>query len=284
MTARQLELSLGTMDGKLSPAEDVDDLLRYEASLWRGGKTRVAGVDEVGVGPLAGPVVSAAVILPPWTRIEGVTDSKLLNAETRERLSAEIQKVATGVAIGVAAVEEIDQLNVYHAALLAMKRAVESLPQLPQHLLVDARTIQGTGIPQTCLTKGDRASLSIASASIIAKTHRDALMIRLANQYPEYGFEQHKGYPTQAHQQAIQEFGPSPVHRKSFAFIEELTGKFSELFYSLRTSISETSTKATLLQAVKRYQACKTVLSASERRKLTLLLRRREKKLVTGDR
>jgi ribonuclease HII len=280
MTARQLELSLGTKDGKLSPAEDVDDLLRYEASLWRGGHTRVAGVDEVGVGPLAGPVVAAAVILPPWTRIEGVTDSKLLNAETRERLSVEIRKVATGLTIGVAAVEEVDQLNVYHAAILAMRRAVEALPLPPQHLLVDARTIRDTRIPQTSLTKGDRASLSIASASIIAKTHRDALMTELADQYPAYGFEQHKGYPTQAHQQAIQQFGPSPVHRKSFAFIEELTGKFSELFYSLRTSISEASTQGTLLQAAKRYRSCKALLSASERRKLTLLLRRREKQLA----
>ena len=277
MRARQLELTLDTTDQELLPAEGVDDLLRYETSLWKAGQAHVAGVDEVGVGPLAGPVVSAAVVLPPWTRIEGVNDSKLLSAETRERLSDEIRKVATGVGIGIAAVEEIDEVNIYHAALLAMRRAVEALPHRPQHLLVDARTIRGTGIPQTSLTKGDRASLSIASASIIAKTHRDDLMIELAREHPEDGFAQHKGYPTRDHQKAIQRFGPSPVHRRSFTFIEELTGEFSELFYALRNGISTASSQASLLQTLHRYQSSRTLLSTPERRKLTLLFRRREK-------
>ncbi len=271
-----------TTDKQLSPADQVDDLLRYETILWRAGQARIAGVDEVGVGPLAGPVVSAAVILPPWTRIKGVTDSKLLNADTRERLSVKIREVATGVGIGIATVEEIDELNIYHAALLAMKRAVEALPRRPQHLLVDARAIRGTGIPQTSLTKGDRSSLSIASASIIAKTHRDDLMIELERQHPEYGFAQHKGYPTRDHQKAIQRFGPSPVHRRSFTFIEELTGSFSELFYSIRTAISTASSQAALLQILHRYQSSRALLPAPERRKLALLFRRREKKL--GDR
>jgi len=279
MSARQLELTLETTDQKLSPAEGVDHLLRYESSLWTAGQAHVAGVDEVGVGPLAGPVVSAAVVLPPWTHIEGVNDSKLLSAETRERLSVEIRKVASGVGIGIAAVEEIDELNVYHAALLSMKRAVEALPHRPQHLLVDARAIRGTGIPQTSLAKGDRSSLSIASASIIAKTCRDDLMIELGHQYPEYGFARHKGYPTHDHQKAIQRFGPSPVHRRSFAFIEELTGQFSELFYSLRDAISTASSQVSLLQILHRYQSSRTLLSPAERRKLTLLFRRREKKL-----
>ncbi len=279
MKACQLELTWDTTNRPLSPAGEVDDLLRYETCFWKAGQAHIAGVDEVGVGPLAGPVVSAAVVLPPWTHIDGVNDSKLLNAETRERLSVEIRKVATGVGIGIAAVEEIDELNVYHAALLAMKRAVEALPHSPQHLLVDARAIRGTGIPQTSLTKGDRRSLSIASASIIAKTHRDDLMIKLARQYPEYGFAQHKGYPTREHQQAIQRFGPSPVHRRSFAFIEELTGEFSELFYSLRKAVSTASSQAALFQTLNRYQSSRALLSAPERRKLTLLFRRRERKL-----
>lgn len=279
MKPRQLEL-LPEPENELSPRpKDSEGLLHLENSLWRAGRRQVAGVDEVGVGPLAGPVVSAAVILPPGTHIRGVADSKLLSPQARARLRIEIQKAAVQVGVGVASVEEIDALNIYHAALLAMRRAVEALGEPPDHLLVDARIIPGVTIPQTSVTKGDRRSLSIASASIVAKTYRDALMTDLARKYPGYGFAKHKGYPTRDHQEAIQSLGPSPVHRRSFAFLEELTGAFSELFYSLRSSISTASDPAGLSEGISRYRSSKGMLSVSERRKLTLLIRRRRNTL-----
>src|SRR5213592_3413587 len=193
----------------------LEAMRHFEMVLWKSGVRDIAGVDEVGVGPLAGPVVAAAVMFPPNTDIAGVDDSKRLDPATRTVLAEEIRAKASGLAVGTASVEEIDGLNIYHAALLAMRRAVEALPRRPQHVLVDARTVPGVEIPQNTFNKGDGINFSIAAASIIAKTVRDGIMETLDREYPGYGFAAHKGYGTPEHRQALQQLGPSAIHRKS---------------------------------------------------------------------
>jgi ribonuclease HII len=198
--------------------------LRRERELWRAGVVLVAGVDEVGMGPLAGPVVAAAVVLPPNVRINGVRDSKLLTAAARERLASDLAVVAVGIGIGVADVHEVDRLNIYHAGLAAMARAVAALPEPPGHLLIDARRIPECPIEQTCVVDGDMSVYSIAAASIIAKVHRDRMMKDLAERYPGYGFDRHAGYGTRAHLAALRRLGPCPAHRRSFAPVRGLLG------------------------------------------------------------
>jgi ribonuclease HII len=197
-------------------------LLRVEREFWREGLTRIAGVDEVGVGPLAGPVVAAAVIVPPDMNLRGVDDSKLLTATLREELARQIQECALGVGIGIVEVSDIDRLNIYHAALEAMRRAVEALPVSPEHIVVDARRIPNVTIPQTPLINGDARCYSVAAASIVAKVARDRLMRALHELYPQYGFRENMGYGTPRHLAAIDQYGPSPVHRRSFAPVREL--------------------------------------------------------------
>lgn len=203
-------------------ARERSRTLRRERALWREGVALIAGVDEVGMGPLAGPVVAAAVILPPKVRIDGVRDSKRLSARARERLASEISAAAIGVGIGTADVLEIDTWNIFQAGLRAMARAVAALPAMPQHLLVDARAIPDCPIQQTSIVDGDASVYSIAAASIVAKVHRDAVMHTLAERYPGYGFEQHAGYATRAHLDALRRLGPCPAHRRSFAPVREL--------------------------------------------------------------
>jgi len=161
--------------------------------------------------------VAAAVILPAHPQLPGLDDSKRVPRLRREHLAAAIRRQAVAVGIGAASTREIDQLNIYHAALLAMRRAVEQLAERPDHLLVDARRIPGVSMPQTPLVGGDGRDASIAAASIVAKVTRDALMTDLDASYPGYGFARHKGYGTQAHLEALQTLGPTPHHRRSFA-------------------------------------------------------------------
>ena len=188
-----------------------------ETLLWRVGIRHVAGVDEVGMGPLAGPVVAAAVILPIGTDIDGVADSKTLTARDRERLDAIIRARALAIEVSVVEAEEIDRMNIYQAGLLASRRAVQALAPVPGYVLVDGREIPGLPMPQSAYPKGDSFVSSIAAASIVAKVYRDALMRELDTRYPAYGFARHMGYSTRAHFAAIREHGPSPVHRRSFA-------------------------------------------------------------------
>jgi ribonuclease HII len=176
----------------------------------------VAGVDEAGRGPLAGPVVAAAVILPARRWPPGIADSKALSAAARERLTHAIRACAQ-VGVGLASVEEIGALNIHHATLLAMRRAVAALPVAPAHLLVDGRADPRAGRPTTCLVGGDALSLSIAAASIVAKVARDALMAELDAAWPAYGFARHKGYPSPAHLAALRAHGPCAAHRRGFA-------------------------------------------------------------------
>lgn len=192
-------------------------LFRLRSELFRAGARAVAGVDEVGVGPLAGPVVAAAVILPRRIDLPGLNDSKLVSAADRERLADSIRDQAVAFSVAEADVEEIDRLNIYWAALLAMRRAVEGLRERPDQVLVDARTIPKLALPQRALVHGDRRDGSIAAASILAKVYRDTLMGHLDTVYPGYGFARHMGYATESHRAAIARRGPSPVHRRSFA-------------------------------------------------------------------
>ena len=180
----------------------------------------VAGFDEVGRGPWAGPVVAAAVILNPANTPEGINDSKKLSAPRREKLFDQIMTSAQ-VGIGAASVEEIDQLNILQASLLAMRRALANLPLKPDHALVDGNRDPGLGISTQCVVKGDSLSFSIAAASIIAKVTRDRMMKNLALLHPEYGWERNAGYGTAEHQKALKLVGITPFHRKSFAPIRE---------------------------------------------------------------
>ena len=199
-------------------------MLRHERALYSQGLTHLAGVDEVGMSPLAGPVVSAAVILPEGYRLAGVDDSKKLDAETRERLSAKIRRDAICFAIGAVDPEEIDRINIYHAGLLSMRRAIEGLRVTPEHVLVDARRLDEVPIPQTPIIHGDAESFTIAAASIVAKVHRDAQMLELDREYPGYGLAKNKGYPVREHQDALMELGATPIHRRSFAPVRRALG------------------------------------------------------------
>ena len=194
----------------------------YEEDLRAAGYEVVAGVDEAGRGPLAGPVVAAAVILPPQAWLPYLNDSNKLTAKKREELAVLIKKNALGWATGMSTVEEILQQNIHQAGLVAMRRAVQDLPGKPTYLLVDGFKITGLDLPQTPLIGGDGLSASIAAASILAKVTRDQLMDSYDRLYPEYGFRRHKGYATPEHLQALKRFGPCPIHRAGFQPVRDM--------------------------------------------------------------
>ena len=195
--------------------------LRYERKLWKAGVQIIAGVDEAGVGPMAGPVVAAAVIFEQEVFIRGVNDSKKLPPERREELYPKIQAKARAIGIGIAHHGEIDELNIFWATMAASERALLALAHTPEHVLVDGRRIPELKLPQTKIVGGDRKSFCIAAASIIAKVTRDRLMLEYDAQYPDYGFARHKGYCTADHFAALDRLGPSPIHRRSFAPVWE---------------------------------------------------------------
>jgi ribonuclease HII len=207
-----------------SEGQRLRKMLRFEQALWSTGITHVAGIDEAGMSPLAGPVYAAAVVFTPGSRIADVDDSKKLDAKERERLAVEIKATACAWAVGIATVEEIDTINIYWAGLLAMQRAVEGLAIRAQHLLIDARRLKDLDIPQERIVKGDTKSLSIAAASILAKTSRDARMRELDARYPGYGFAKHKGYPVKEHVAALTKLGACEVHRRSFGPVRVVLG------------------------------------------------------------
>lgn len=209
------------------------DRLRYERRLWAAGLTRIAGVDEAGRGPLAGPVVAAAVVLPAkWARtgidpaLRELTDSKQLSPAQREKFF----ELLTGhphirYGLGVVEAEVIDQINILQATHRAMRLALAQLDPTPDHVLVDGRPVPALGWPQTALVGGDARCYSVAAASVLAKVTRDRLMQRYDQLYPAYGFAQHKGYGTPQHLAALAQFGPCPIHRRSFAPMRPVTGE-----------------------------------------------------------
>lgn len=185
----------------------------------------VAGVDEAGRGPLAGPVVAAAVILDPDQPIEGLADSKTLTARQRERLAEEIKQRAMAWTIAQSDVAEIDEHNILQATFLAMQRAVADLAISPRHVLVDGNRCPDLPCPATAVVKGDQKEPAIAAASILAKVARDSMMSELDLQFPDYGFAQHKGYPSKQHIECLRRLGVTPHHRRSFGPVKELVGR-----------------------------------------------------------
>jgi ribonuclease HII len=258
----------------------LDAMRHFELVLWKSGVKDIAGVDEAGVAPLAGPVVAAAVMFPPNTDIAGINDSKQVDPQTREELAKEIRAKASGVAVGIGTVDDIDRINIYHASLLAMQRAVEGLPRRPQHVLVDARTVPGIDMPQNAFNKGDGLNFSIAAASIIAKTTRDAMMCELDREYPGYGFAAHKGYPTPEHRKAFMELGPCKVHRMSFPVIHEMLGEYSALFYELKNQLFAAQAREALAAFDAALKARSNDLTEREGQKLRLLAARRWKTVI----
>lgn len=194
----------------------LEDMLIHERLLWNQGLLFVCGVDEAGRGPLAGPVVAAAVVLPQDCLIAGINDSKKLSAKKRDDLFDEIRQRAAEVEVGIVSEKEIDSINILQASNKAMRMAIGRLKTRPDHLLIDGRGLPEKFYPQTAIVGGDRKSCSIAAASIIAKVTRDRMMIEYDNAYPQYGFAKHKGYGTKQHIEAIQEHGPCEIHRRSF--------------------------------------------------------------------
>jgi ribonuclease HII len=199
-------------------------MLEFERALWDRNVRVIAGIDEAGMSPLAGPVAAAAVVLEPGWRAEGLNDSKQVLPARRTELAALIKEQARAWAVAFVEPDEIDRINIYWAGIAAMRRAVESLGLTPEHLLIDARKLKDVAIEQTRIVKGDERSLSIAAASILAKTGRDERMIDYARQYPAYGFDQHKGYPVREHLAALRRHGACPIHRRSFGPVRVALG------------------------------------------------------------
>ncbi len=198
------------------------DLYKYEKELWKQGIHLVAGMDEVGRGPLIGPVVTACVILPEDFVLEGLTDSKKLSEKKREEFYDYIINHAISIGIGMMSEKVIDEVNIYEATKLAMYQAVEKSKVKPEHVLIDAMKLDKLEMPSTSIIKGDAKSISIAAASVIAKVTRDRMMIELDKKYPMYGFKSHKGYPTKKHIEAIKEYGLIDGYRKTFKPISEM--------------------------------------------------------------
>ena len=199
------------------------NMWEIEQSYFDGGVQIICGVDEAGRGPLAGPVCAAAVILPPNAEIPGLNDSKKLSDKRRRELYPVIMEQAVAYGIGFADHKEIDEINILQATFLAMERAISQLSVKPELALIDGNREKDFGIPVKTVIHGDSLSASIAAASILAKVTRDDLMLKMAEEYPQYGFEIHKGYGTKAHYQALAEYGPSPIHRMTF--LKKLYGK-----------------------------------------------------------
>ena len=258
----------------------LEGMFRFERVLWNEGVRRVAGVDEVGIGPMAGPVVAAAVIFRPDAWLDGIDDSKRIDPELRDTLNRHIRETALGVGVGVVETEEVDRLNVYRAGLRAMQLAVEQLDTAPDHVLVDSRTIPNIAQPQSSFDKGDSLSFSIAAASIVAKVYRDNLMAEMDRRYPGYGFAGHKGYCTPEHCEAVQKLGPCSIHRRSFDFIRELCGEYSDAFYELLEMGNRVTSAHDVRVFESRLVDSLGDLSPSERRKLRLIARRRRDRLV----
>ena len=199
-------------------------MYQYENELYNSGFTYIAGVDEAGRGPLAGPVVAAAVILKKGTILKYTNDSKQLTEKQRDKALIEIKENALAIGIGISSVEEIDLINIYRASREAMLSAIKQLKIKPEFLLIDAMPME-IDIPLKSIIKGDTLSISIAAASIVAKTTRDAYMLEMDKVFPEYGFKNHKGYGTKEHLEAIQTYGITPIHRKTYEPVKSMLKK-----------------------------------------------------------
>lgn len=207
---------------------DKEDLLKYEKELYKENITLIAGVDEVGRGPLVGPVVAAAVILPKNYHLEGLTDSKKLSEKKRNTFFEIIKRDAISYGIGVISAQKIDEVNIYEASKLAMIEALNNLEVKPEHVLIDAMKLD-LDVPSTSIIHGDALSLSIAAASVLAKVTRDAMMYELHQKYPMYHFDKHKGYPTKLHLECLEKYGPLENYRFTYKPVRDLIEKGEEV-------------------------------------------------------
>jgi ribonuclease HII len=265
--------------GKREPKHNVALPNRArEAELWTHGCLRVAGVDEAGVGPLAGPVVAAAVVLPADFDVSGVRDSKLIDEAERSVLERRILGSCLAVGVAEVSVSEIDAIGIYPAGLLAMKRAVESLSPRPDYLLVDARRVE-IALPQEGPVRGDRDHTCIAAASIVAKQHRDRVMVGLHHRWPHYGFDEHKGYPTSRHIEALALHGVCPAHRASWLAVREAAGLLAPGYYELLNLVLGATSAQACSDAAERLSAERIRMSEPEYDRLRQLLRRRVSRL-----
>lgn len=250
-------------------------MLEFEERFWGRGLVHLAGVDEVGRGCLAGPVVAAAVILPPGTRIEGLDDSKKLTPATRERLAGVIAARATAVGLGQADAAVIDEVNILRASLLAMRTALESLSPPPEQVLVDGAYLPGSPFPELAIVDGDARSQVIAAASVVAKVHRDRLMVEWDRAYPGYGFAAHKGYGSPQHLSALAASGPCPLHRRSFAPVQRAVGGSVALARELGDLISASRDREELERIGQRVRTASSGLAEAELTELRRLYRQR---------
>ncbi len=206
----------------------MEDLLKYEKELYKKGINLIAGVDEVGRGPLVGPVVAAAVILPKNYQLEGLTDSKKLSEKKREYFYDILMNDAIAIGVGEVSAKKIDEVNIYQASKLAMLEAISKLPVKPEHVLVDAMPLS-LDVSVTPIIHGDALSLSIAAASVIAKVTRDRMMLELHQKYPEYHFDKHKGYPTKLHLECLKKYGPLANYRFTYKPVRDILDKGGEV-------------------------------------------------------
>jgi len=224
-------------NSELRACEREERMRRSEAELWAQGVEHVAGIDEAGRGPLAGPVVAGAVILPRDLSIRGIDDSKKLTAAKREELFELIVRDAVSVGTGIISEGVIDEINILRATHRAMREAVAGLDVTPSHVLVDGDPIPALDLPQTAIHQGDSKSTAIAAASIVAKVTRDRLIVELDARYPGYGFARHKGYGTKEHISALMRLGPCEIHRRSFRIVLDAAGGLSELYAGFRAAL-----------------------------------------------
>lgn len=224
-------------NSELRACEREERMRRSEAELWAQGSEFVAGIDEAGRGPLAGPVVAGAVILPRDLSIRGIDDSKKLTAAKREELFELIVRDAVSVGTGIVSEGVIDEINILRATHRAMREAVAGLDVTPSHVLVDGDPIPALDLPQTAIHQGDSKSTAIAAASIVAKVTRDRMIVELDARYPGYGFARHKGYGTKEHISALMRLGPCEIHRRSFRIVLDAAGGLSELYAGFRAAL-----------------------------------------------
>jgi ribonuclease HII len=254
--------------------------LYFERILWNKNIKYVAGVDEVGIGCLAGPVIASSVIFPKNVEPFNSKDSKRLTASTREKLCKHIEQKALAIGVGRVSVVKINKIgNIYQAGIEAMKKAVGSLRIKPQHLLVDARRIPDIDIPQNEFIQGEDLNFSIAAASIVAKVYRDNLMKKHSKKYPEYRFDKHKGYSTFYHIKMLRKYGPCEIHRTSYEFVKGITGEFSKYYFKLVESIKKAESKKHIFAIRNNLLKIKKEISDNEFKRLKKKIAQRETRL-----
>lgn len=266
----------------LSERARLQGLRRYEAEFWAAGAESVAGVDEAGRGPLAGPVVAAAVVLQRDVEIPGIDDSKRLTPAKREELYERIMSDAVAVGVGSSSEKVIDEINILRATFRAMREAVAGLGRRPDHVLVDGDRIPELEIPQSAIPRGDEKSAAIAAASIIAKVTRDRLLVEYDGRYPGYGFARHKGYGTPQHIAALTRLGPCDIHRRSFRIVHEARGGFSRRFREFRDALMEAGDSRALDGVAEEIARAKSELEPFELSKLRGLYKRCYVRLGAG--